>query len=39
MDLSEIVLGGEWIQLAQYRDWWRAVVNTVMNVLVVVPYS
>jgi hypothetical protein len=21
----------EWISLGQERDWWRAVVNTVMN--------
>jgi hypothetical protein len=33
MDLREIGWGGglEWIQLAQDRDRWRAVVNTVMN--------
>jgi hypothetical protein len=24
--------GEEWIQLAQDGDWWRALVNTVMNV-------
>jgi hypothetical protein len=32
MDLGEIVLGGvDWIGLAQDRDKWRALVNTVMN--------
>jgi hypothetical protein len=30
MDLRDI-FWGEWIQLAQDRDWWWAVVNTVMN--------
>jgi hypothetical protein len=29
--------GLEWIHLAQNRDWWRALVNTVMNPLVLVP--
>jgi hypothetical protein len=24
----------EWIHLAQDTDWWRAVVNTVMNIRV-----
>jgi hypothetical protein len=32
MDLKEIEWGGmEWIDLAQDRDQWRALVNTVMN--------
>jgi hypothetical protein len=32
IDLSEIGWGGmQWIQLAQQRDQWRALVNTVMN--------
>jgi hypothetical protein len=32
MDLREIVFGDvDWIHLAQDRDRWRAVVNTVMN--------
>jgi hypothetical protein len=32
MDLGEIGWGDvEWIQLAQVRDRWRAVVNAVMN--------
>jgi hypothetical protein len=32
MDLGEIVWECvEWIYLAQYRHWWRAVVNAVMN--------
>jgi hypothetical protein len=42
MDLRYIgwVGGGvEWIDLAQDRDWWRAVVNTVMNLWVLVPRS
>jgi hypothetical protein len=25
--------GMEWIDRAQNRDWWRALVNTVMNIL------
>jgi hypothetical protein len=32
MDLSEIGWGGmDWIDMAQDRDQWRALVNTVMN--------
>jgi hypothetical protein len=32
MDLREIEWGGmDWIDLAQDRDQWRALVNTVMN--------
>jgi hypothetical protein len=32
MDLTEIGWGGmDWINLAQVRDHWRALVNTVMN--------
>jgi hypothetical protein len=31
--------GVEWIHLAQYRDRWRAVVNTVMNLRVLAPRS
>jgi hypothetical protein len=34
MDLREIGWGNvDWIQLAQDRDRWRALVNTVMNLL------
>jgi hypothetical protein len=29
----------DWIPLAQGRDWWRALVNTVMNLRVLVPRS
>jgi hypothetical protein len=40
MDLREIGWGSvDWIQLAQDRDWWRAVVNTVMNLWVLPPRS
>jgi hypothetical protein len=35
MDLRERVWGGmEWIDLAQDRDQWRDLVNTVMNLWV-----
>jgi hypothetical protein len=35
MDFREIGLGGiDWIDLAQNRDQWRALVNTVMNLRV-----
>jgi hypothetical protein len=35
MDLGEIRWGGmDWIDLAQNRDQWRALVNTVMNLRV-----
>jgi hypothetical protein len=35
MNLREIGWGGmDWIDLAQVTDQWRAVVNTVMNLLV-----
>jgi hypothetical protein len=40
MDLREIGLGGvDWIQLAQDRDRWRAVVNAVMNLRVLTSRS
>jgi hypothetical protein len=40
MDLREIGLGCvDWIQLAQDRDRWRAVVSAVMNLLVLAPRS
>jgi hypothetical protein len=35
MDFREIVWDGmDWIDLAQDRDLWRALVNTVMNLRV-----
>jgi hypothetical protein len=38
MDVRDIGWGSvEWIQLAQDRDRWWAVVNTVMNLRVLVP--
>ena len=31
MDFREVGRGGDWMELAQGRDRWRALVNTVMN--------
>jgi hypothetical protein len=42
MDLREIGWGGggvEWLHLVQDRDRWRAVVNAVMNLWVLAPWS
>jgi hypothetical protein len=40
MDLRETGWGSvDWIQLAQDRDRWWAVVNTVMNLRVLAPWS
>jgi hypothetical protein len=40
MDLKEIGLGSvDWIQLAQDRDRWQALVNIVMNLRVLAPRS
>jgi hypothetical protein len=40
MDLREIGWGSvEWIQLAQDRGRWRAVVSTVMNLRILSPRS
>jgi len=34
MDLREARGGGNWMEVAQDRDRWRALVNTVMNLRV-----
>jgi len=34
MDLREVGGGGDWMELAQDKDRWRALVNTVMNLRV-----
>jgi hypothetical protein len=40
IDTREIGWGSvDWIQLAQDRVWWRAIVNTMMNLRVLVPQS
>ena len=31
MDFQEVGGGGDWMELAQDKDRWRALVNTVMN--------
>ena len=37
MDLQEVGGGGDWMELAQYRYRWRALVNMVMNFSFMVP--
>jgi hypothetical protein len=40
MDSREIGWDGvEWIHLAEDRDWWQALMNTVMNLWVLAPRS
>jgi hypothetical protein len=42
MDLREIgcvCVCVKWIHLAQDRDWWRALMNAVMNLWVLAPWS
>jgi hypothetical protein len=40
MDLRDIGWGDvEWIHLAQDRDQWQALVNAVMNLWVLAPWS
>jgi hypothetical protein len=40
MDFRETGWGGlKWIHLAQDRDWWRVLVNVVMNLQVLAPWS
>jgi hypothetical protein len=39
MDLKETGWGVKWIQLAQDRGRWRALVNAVINLRVLVPRS
>ena len=34
MNLQEVGGGGDWMELAQDRDRWRTLVNTVMNLRV-----
>jgi hypothetical protein len=39
LNLRRLAGRGEWIQLAQDRSWWWAIVNVVMNHWILVPQS
>jgi hypothetical protein len=37
--VGKLTGGVEWIQLAQVKDWWRSLVDTVTNPRVLAPRS